>query len=86
MEKLRGFEMICLCGKNYCCHDTKSVKYKFSSKGLNKQTLDETGDGPLEKYRRMMEEIMNTISTNRGFRTIKQCVATFERKKKKEFS
>ena len=82
MEEYRCPEMICFCSKTYCCHDAKSVKHKFSSKGLTKQTLEETGDGPLEKCRRMMEEIINLTSTNRGFRTIKQCVATFEQTKK----
>ena len=51
--------MICLCRKTYCCYDDKSDKYIFSSKGLNKGTLEETGDGPLEKYRRVMEKNIN---------------------------
>ena len=75
-------EMICLCSKTYCCYDAISDKYKFSSKGLNKRILEETGDGPLEKYRRVMEEIINLTSTNRGFRTINHCVATYEQTKK----
>ena len=75
-EKFRCTEMICLCSKTYCCYDAKSDKYKFISKGLNKRTLEETGDGPMEKYRRVMDEIINLTSTNRGFRTINHCVAT----------
>ena len=39
---------------------------KFSSKGLNKRTLEENRDGPIEKYRRVMDEIINLTSTNRG--------------------
>ena len=74
--------MICLCSKTYCCYDAKSDKYKFSSKGLNKRTLEETGDGPMEKYRRVMDEIINLTSTNRGFRTINHWVATYEQTKK----
>ena len=81
-EEFRCTEMICLCSKTYCCYDAKSDKYKFSSKGLNKRTLEETGDGPMEKYRRMMDEIINLTSTNRGFRTINHCVATYEQTKK----
>ena len=50
-EEVRCTEMICLCSKTYCCYNAKSDEYKFSSKGLNKRTLEETGDGPLEKYR-----------------------------------
>ena len=37
--------MICPCSKTYCCYDAKSDKYKFSSKSLNKRTLEETADG-----------------------------------------
>ena len=70
--------MIFLCSKTYCCYDAKSDKYKFSSKGLNKRTLEETGDGPMEKYRRVMDKIINLTLTNRGFRTINHCVATYE--------
>ena len=41
-------EMICLCSKTYCCFDQSIDKFKFSSKGLNKRTLEESGAGPLE--------------------------------------
>ena len=36
----------------------------------------------MEKYRRVIDEIINLTSTNRGFRTINHCVATYEQKKK----
>ena len=78
--------MICLCCKNFCCQDAKSDKYIFSSKGLNKTTLEETGDGPMEKNRRVMDEIINLTSTNRRFRTINHCVATYEQKTRKGLS
>ena len=39
-------------------------------------------DGPTEKYRRVMDEIINLTSTNRGFRTINHCVATYEQTKR----
>ena len=81
-KEFRCTEMICLCSKTYSCYDAKSDKYKFSSKSLNKITLEETGDGPMEKYRRVMDEIINLTSTNRGFRTINHCVATYEQTKK----
>ena len=48
-EEFRCTEMICICSKTHCCYDAKSDKYKFSSKGLNKWTLEETRDGPMEK-------------------------------------
>ena len=81
-EELRCKEMICFCSKTYCCYDAQSDKYKFSSKGLNKRTLEGNVVGPREKYRRVMDKIINLTSTNRGFRTINQCVATYEQTKK----
>ena len=48
-EEFRCTETICLCSKTYCCFDQSTDKIKFSSKGLNKRTLEESGTGPLEK-------------------------------------
>ena len=48
-EKLRCTDLLCLCSKTYCCYDSKSDKFKFSSKGLNKRTLEDTGDGTMSK-------------------------------------
>ena len=44
-EEIRCSETFCLCSKTYCCYDDKSDTYQFSSRGLNKRTLEETGDG-----------------------------------------
>ena len=82
-EEFRCAEMLCLCSKTYCCYDRKSNKYKFSSKGLNKRTLEDCGDGPMSKYRKVLEEAVNVTSTNRGFRTIQHSFATYERTKKR---
>ena len=47
-EELRCAEMLCLCSKSYRCYDKQTNKHKFSSKGLNKRTLEECGDsGPM---------------------------------------
>ena len=54
-EEFRCTEMLCLCSKTYCCYDNKSDKFKFSSKGLNKRVLEDSGDGPLAKYRRVLD-------------------------------
>ena len=81
-EEFRCTEMFCLCSKTYCCYDRKSNKYKFSSKGLNKRTLEDCGDGPMTKYRKVLEEAVNVTSTNRGFRTMKHSVATYEIQKR----
>ena len=68
--------MICLSSETYCGFDQKTDKIKFCSKGLNKRTLEERGEGPLEKYRRVLNEKVNVQSTNRGFRTIQPSVCT----------
>ena len=47
-----------------------------------KRTLENCGDGPMSKYRKVLEEAVNVISTNRGFRTMKHSVATYEQTKK----
>ena len=36
----------------------------------------------MSKYRQVLEEVVNVNSTNRGFRTMKQSVATYEQTKK----
>ena len=81
-EEFRCTEMLCLCSKTYCCYDVTSNKPKFSSKGLNKRVLEQSGDGPLEKYRRVSNEKVNVTSNNRGFRTHNHSVATYEQVKK----
>ena len=81
-EELRCTETLCLCSKTYCCYDVTSKKIKFSSKGLNKRVLEQSSDEPLEKYRRVLNEKLNVISNNRGFRTKNHCVATYEQDKK----
>ena len=68
--------MLCLFSKSYCCYDRKINKYKFNSKGLNKGTLEDCEDGPMSKYRKVLEQaakVISTtvISTNIGFRTMK---------------
>ena len=74
--------MLCLSSKTYYCYDVISNKPKFSSKGLNKQVLEQSGDGPLEKYRRVLKENVNVTSNNRGFRTNNHSVATYDQVKK----
>ena len=80
-EEFRCSEMFCLCSKTYCCYDRKSNKYKFSSKGLSKRTLEDCGDRLMSKYRKALEEAVNVTSTNRGLRAMKHSVATYEQTK-----
>ena len=84
-EEFRCTEMLCLCSKTYCCYDSSSNKYKFSSKGLNKRTLEDCGYGPMAKYRKVLDEFINVTSTNRSFRTVHHSVATYEQTKKTIF-
>ena len=64
-EEFRCTEVLCLCSKSYCCYDSNSNKYKFSTKCLNKRTLEDCGDGPMAKYRKVLDEFINVTSTNR---------------------
>ena len=54
-EKFRCTKMLCLCSKTYCCYDSKSNKFKISSKRLNKRPLEDTGDGPMSEYRQVLK-------------------------------
>ena len=81
-EEFRCTEILCLGSKTYCCYDVTSNKRKFSSKGLNKRVLEQSGDGPLEKYRKVLNEKVNITSNNRGFRKNNHSVATYEEVKK----
>ena len=75
--------MWCLCSKPYCYYDKHINKYKFSSKGLNKRTLEDCGDGgPMSNYRKVLEETVNVFLTNRRFQTIQHSVATYEQTRK----
>ena len=81
-EVFRCTERLCLCRKTYCCYDSNSNKYKFSSKNSNKRTLEDCGDGPMAKLRKVLDEFVNVTSTNRGFRSVQHSVATYEQTKK----
>ena len=70
--------MQCLCSKTYCCYDNKSDKFKFSSKGLKERVLEDSGDEPMAKFRRVLDKAVNLTSTIRGFRTINQMVAIYK--------
>ena len=74
--------MLCLCSKTYCCYNSLTNKTKFSSKGLDKNVLEENSNGPLQKYRRVLDEAVNVSSTNRGFKTVNHRVFTYEQTKR----
>ena len=78
-EEFMRSEMICLCSKIFCCYDSKSDKFKFSSECLNKRAIEVSANGPMSKYRRVFDEAVILTSTNRGFSHV---VASFEQTKK----
>ena len=81
-EEFRCTEMLCLCSKRYFCNDVPSKKLNFSTNGLNERVLEQSGDGPLEKYRRIFNKKVNITSNKRDFRTNNHSVATYEQVKK----
>ena len=50
---------------------------KLAAKGLNKRTLEDSGDGPMSEFRDGLEDVVNVKSANRDFRTIQHAVATY---------
>ena len=82
-EEFLYTEFICLCSETYFCYDSQSNKFKFSSKSLNKRTLEGSGDGLMSKYRKVLEKVVIVMSTSRGFRRKQQAVATYELRKKR---
>ena len=82
-EDCRCSEMLSLCRKTYCCYDRKSNMFKFSHKVLIKKNPGRLcGHGLMSNYRKVLEEAVEITSKNRGFRTMKHSVATYEKKKK----
>ena len=81
-EEFRCTEMLCFSRKTYCCYDSNSNKYKFSSKGLNKRMLEDCDGGPVAKYGKVLVEFNYVTSTNRGFRTVHHGAASYEQTKK----
>ena len=80
-EEFRCAEMLCLCSKTHCWYDRKRTRTNSVAKD-SKRTLEDCADGPMSKYRKVLQEAVNVTSTNRGFRTIQHSVATYEQTKK----
>ena len=81
-EEFRCTEMLCLCSKTNSCYDVTSFKFKLSSKALNQRVLEQSGVGPQEKCRSVLNENVNVTSINRGFRTNNLSGATYEQIRK----
>ena len=48
--------MLWLGSRIHFCFNNVSNELKFSGKGLKRQKLDQSGDGPLEKSRKALEQ------------------------------
>ena len=44
------------------CYDSQSNNFKLSSKGLNKWTLEDSGDGPISKYNKISDQVFKVTS------------------------
>ena len=74
--------MLCLLSITFSCYDSNFNKYKLNSKGLNERTLEDCDDGPLTKYRTVLDEFINITSTNSGFRSLHHSVPPYEQTRK----
>ena len=81
-KNFRCTELVCLRSKTYCSSDYQTNKIQFSSNGLNKRTLEDSGDGPMYNYRKILEEFINLTSRYRGSCTIQQAPTIYEQTKK----
>ena len=81
-KEFRCTDKLCLYKNTYCCSDVTSNTPNFSSKSFNKRVLEQSCEVLLEKYRRVLNEKVDVISNNRGFRTNNHSVATYEQVKK----
>ena len=81
-EAPRCTEKLCLRRKIRCCYDNKSDKFKIISKWVKKLANEDSGDRPMSKYRRVLDEALNLTSTYIWFRTINHTVASYEQAKK----
>ena len=55
-EEFRCTERLCLCSKTYCCWDSLSNVFIFSSNGLNERTIGYNADGALANLRKVLDE------------------------------
>ena len=82
-EEFRCAEMLCLFSKTYCCYDKRTNKCMFSSKGLNKRTLEECGDGgPMSKYLKVLEEAVTLLQSIEDFERFSTVLLRMNRQRK----
>ena len=81
-EEFHCTDVSSLCSKTYCCYESSSNKYNFSSKNLNERTLEDCDDGPMAKYRKVLDEFNNLSATKKGFLTVHHSAVAYEQTRK----
>ena len=71
-----GNAMIALCSKTYILKQ-KDDKYKFSSKGINKNALT----SPFDTYKKVLESRLPHSALNQGFRAHNNTICTYEQRR-----
>ena len=83
LKKSSGVAKCCACVAKYIVATIERVTSTNSiARDSIKNNSGRLWDGPMSKYRKVLEEAVNVTSTNRGFRTMRHSVATYEQTKK----
>ena len=83
LKKTSGVTKCCACVAKPIFATIERVTSTNSVARDSIKELWKTGDGgPMSKYRKVLEEAVNVTSTNRGFRSMKHGVATYEQTRK----
>ena len=68
-DEFRCSEKLFTWSKTFCCYDSASNKLKVSIRGIKNWIIEHSGECPLEKWCKNLDDAMNKKSTHRGFRT-----------------
>ena len=74
----RCIEMFFVCGKTYYIYDTTLNNFEVSSKSCIQPVLEHSSDRCLEKYRCIVDNGIEIMSTNTGSRAKHHAVAAYE--------
>jgi ribA/ribD-fused uncharacterized protein len=74
--EFQGSKSICLCSKTYIVQD--GDKYKMSTKGLNKKSVNQ----PYDKFEHVLQSGQGVSVINRGFRSRNNQIHTYEQERK----
>ena len=80
-----GTCIVALCSKCWACEDADAEKTKFSSKGLNKRSVEgkakENRLSIVELYKKVLDTGVSDSVVNTGFRTFNNVMMTFSQKR-----